>query len=223
MNKQPYNNLDETQDIAYLVKVGLVAVLLISACGFGGYQGYQYWNKQKVVNLEQDTLVFIEAAQKYVDLNKNFLTNIDTKKHGNEYIRSILPSSFKGANITHSLGGDTVVGLTGMSGVPNHELYLTFKDVPVKHCVPLVLEFNKNLPVIAVGEPISTAEGVNTGMFVKSNYAQRELNESHLIATCTEKAGVIGKVNITVWATSQTDLITKNTVMGTKEGMDKKK
>lgn len=222
MSKQSNNNFDDTQDAAYLVKVGFGAIVLLSALGFGGFHGYKFYQKTVASKLNQDVLELVESSQKFVDLNGNFIADLDSLRVGNKYIRTIASPSFGGMNLVHRLGGETVVGLSGMSGIPNNEIYITMKDIPFDQCINVAKVFDEKLPVIAVGEATPTNIGVNTGMFVKSNYASRVLNDLHLEATCVDKAGMAGKVNITVWATSKIDLITKNTIMGTKEGMDKK-
>lgn len=207
---------ENTNDMVFLAKIIFGGVLVMGLLTTAGFVGYQFWQSWQVSNLKNETLELAEIAQKYVDIEKRFNPQLDTSLHGSKYISSILPKNYQGAKLEHSLEGEIVVGRSGMSGKANTELFITLKDIPgEKRCVNLVRAFDATIPVIAVGESGDNI-GMDTGMFVKSNYAQRVLSQEHLEATCFSLSQKTGKVNVTIWITADTQILTKNTVPGTK-------
>lgn len=214
MNKKAYNpdKEQDTSDAAYLVKLIIVILLSAGAIGFTGLSGYKFWQKKQLVSLEENMLIFAESAQKYSNLQSEFNPKLDTSKYGIENISSIIPKGFKGEKMIHTFGGETVVGISEMNGIPSTELFITIKDIPKeKNCIEFVNLLDKTFPVIAVGKGAPEYIGVNTGMFVKSNYANRVLNQQHLAETCFTDSQQNGKVNITVWFTTKTPITSKNT------------
>ena len=210
--KKAYNPEEEDiNNTAYIVKVSISFIVIVLLIAFTIFMGIQYMQQRKLKSLEQDIVSLAKSSQSYVDLQKKFDSKLDTEKYGNKYITPILPSSFQGANITHPLGGNTVIGRSEMSGNKDSELFITLRDVPTKNkCIELVNLLDNEFPVIAVGENDEKNFGINTGMFVKSNYSNRNLSPQHLELTCLNYSQKTGKVNITVWITADTKFINKN-------------
>lgn len=186
--------------------IGLIFLIVITiALVIGGVIfGKKILDKRTVQNLNHSMILFAGRAQQYSDLNGVFFENLNKPS---EELSLVAQGAFDGPTYINTLGSESKIGLTGISGVKGNEMYVTLKSVPQKYCNEIIHEFENNFPIIAIGQADDNNVGEKTDMYIKNIYSKRETNKDFVKEMCEKYGQMTKSVNITFWFLSKTPLV----------------